>query len=144
MTYDEWFRSQQGTPYDGSYSFAKAAWEQQAARIAELERQRDEALAQVEALREFNTNQWWYQELLNALELDGFTDDMKRAVIGVIPNLIRQIHFITPSDALQQLKDRVREECAAECGSRHVFDDTREAMEAKRCAAAIREMKGKS
>ena len=37
MTYDEWFRSQQGTAYDGSYSFAKAAWQHQADRIESLE-----------------------------------------------------------------------------------------------------------
>ena len=27
MTYDQWFKSQQGIPYDGSYLFAEAAWE---------------------------------------------------------------------------------------------------------------------
>ena len=26
MTYDQWFKSQQGIPYDGSYLFAEAAW----------------------------------------------------------------------------------------------------------------------
>lgn len=39
MTYDQWFRSQQGIPYEGAYLFAEAAWE--AARadlVAEIER----------------------------------------------------------------------------------------------------------
>lgn len=36
MTYDQWFRSQQGIPYDGSYLFAEAAWDHQQKKIDEL------------------------------------------------------------------------------------------------------------
>lgn len=39
MTYDQWFRSQQGTAYEGAYLFAEAAWEHQQKRIDELETQ---------------------------------------------------------------------------------------------------------
>ena len=39
MTYDEWFQSQQGTAYDGSYSFAKAAWKHQSDRIESIEQE---------------------------------------------------------------------------------------------------------
>ena len=41
MTYDQWFRSQQGIPYEGSYLFAEAAWEHQLKRIVELAAERD-------------------------------------------------------------------------------------------------------
>ena len=37
MTYDQWFRSQQGISYEGSYLFAEAAWDHQQKRINELE-----------------------------------------------------------------------------------------------------------
>ena len=36
MTYDQWFKSQQGIAYEGSYLFAEAAWEHQLRRIVEL------------------------------------------------------------------------------------------------------------
>lgn len=49
MTYDQWFRSQQGIPYEGMYLFAEAAWEHQQKQIATLTRQRDLA---VEALKQ--------------------------------------------------------------------------------------------
>lgn len=39
MTYDQWFRSQQGTAYEGAYLFAEAAWDHQQKRIDELETQ---------------------------------------------------------------------------------------------------------
>jgi uncharacterized protein (DUF1778 family) len=56
---------------------------------------REENAAQalvIEKLREFSLDQWWYKELTDALNLPGVTDDFKRAVVGVIPNLIQQIH----------------------------------------------------
>lgn len=49
MTYDEWFRSQQGTAYDGSYSFAKAAWKHQADRIEALEQLAKDMLSFIES-----------------------------------------------------------------------------------------------
>ena len=37
---------------------------------------------------EFSKDQWWYQELLAAVDKPGVTDDFKRAVLGVVPRLI--------------------------------------------------------
>lgn len=46
MTYEQWFSSQQGIPYDSSWLFAKAAWEHQQKLIEELQ-------AQVAYLKDF-------------------------------------------------------------------------------------------
>ena len=51
-----------------------------------------ESQAKEARLREFSLDQWWYSELKSLLDFDGITDDAKRAIIGVIPNLIGQIH----------------------------------------------------
>jgi hypothetical protein len=48
MTYDEWFRSKQGVPYEGAYVFAQDAWTYQGDTIAELRAELEES----DALRE--------------------------------------------------------------------------------------------
>lgn len=46
----------------------------------------------IKALRdEFTTDQWWYKELLEATKQIPGNLDLRRAVIGVIPNLIKQL-----------------------------------------------------
>ena len=48
MTYDQWFKSQQGIPYEGQYLFAEAAWEHQLRRVVELAAERDRLRAALE------------------------------------------------------------------------------------------------
>lgn len=54
MTYDQWFISQQGTPYEGAYAFAEAAWVHQLTRIIEQQdiiKQLREDAAEEDSLR---------------------------------------------------------------------------------------------
>lgn len=77
-----------------------------------------EAQAREAGLREFSLDQWWYSELKSLLDFPEITDDVKRVVIGVIPNLIDQIHALPHDDtALREYRDAVIEECAAIAGN---------------------------
>ncbi len=50
MTYKEWFNDQQGTAYDGMWSFVKAAWDHQQ---EEIERLREVAKANEATILEY-------------------------------------------------------------------------------------------
>jgi hypothetical protein len=65
MTYDQWFQSQQGVAYDGSYVFAKAAWhfkqdeiEALEARVKELEGVIDKCRFALEPYDDIKPRDW--------------------------------------------------------------------------------------
>lgn len=68
------------------------------AEIQSLKQQLTYATSEINELREFSLDQWWYSELKSLLDFPEITDDAKRVITGVIPNLIGQIQALQHND----------------------------------------------
>src|SRR5574343_795563 len=75
--------------------------------------------AREQQLREFSLDQWWYKELQQIAEESGVVHlslDAKRAIIGVVSNLLEKIESGSDTTALEAMIQKagevMRERCA--------------------------------